>query len=79
MLPDLKVKVFNTSRYLDSLKQMSDFLFVLFQGGRNNDDSDRGKVGSSARPVHGTAGGSRMRNDAMPVSAATPPGEYNSK
>ena len=57
-----------------------DYVFdwnMLKFGGRNNDDSDRGKVGSSARPVHGTAGGSRIRNDPMPVPAATPPGEYN--
>ncbi|CAG2248734.1 CSNK1D [Mytilus edulis] len=53
-----------------------DYVFdwnMLKFGGRNNDDSDRGKIGSSARPVHGTAGGSRMKNDQMPVTAATPP------
>ncbi|XP_052070328.1 casein kinase I-like isoform X2 [Mytilus californianus] len=59
-----------------------DYVFdwnMLKFGGRNNDDSDRGKIGSSARPVHGTAGGSRMKNDQMPVTAATPPGDYNNE
>lgn len=46
------------------------------QGGRNSDDTDRGKVSSSARPVHGTAQ-ARGRTEQMP--SATPPGEYGSK
>lgn len=50
---------------------------ILCQGGRNSDDADRGKVSSSARPLHGTAGGSRMRGEQIPPTT-TPPGDYNS-
>lgn len=49
---------------------------LVMQGGRNSDDTDRGKVSSSARPVHGTAQ-ARGRTEQMP--SATPPGEYGSK
>lgn len=55
-----------------------DYVFdwnMLKFGGRNNDESERGKVSSSARPIHGTAQ-QRSRQDQMPVPAATPPGEY---
>ncbi|KAJ8319251.1 hypothetical protein KUTeg_004342 [Tegillarca granosa] len=56
-----------------------DYVFdwnMLKFGGRNNDDAERGKVSSSARPLHGTATQSRMRPDQIPVPTATPPGEY---
>ncbi|KAK3593299.1 hypothetical protein CHS0354_031358 [Potamilus streckersoni] len=57
-----------------------DYVFdwnMLKFGGRNNDETDRNKVhSSSARPIHGTAGQSRVRTDQVPVPAATPPGEY---
>lgn len=56
-----------------------DYVFdwnMLKFGGRNSDDADRGKVSSSARPLHGTAGGSRMRGEQIPPTT-TPPGDYN--
>ncbi|XP_045212458.1 casein kinase I-like isoform X1 [Mercenaria mercenaria] len=55
-----------------------DYVFdwnMLKFGGRNSDDADRGKVSSSARPVHGTAQ-ARGRTEQMP--STTPPGEYGS-
>lgn len=53
-----------------------DYVFdwnMLKFGGRNSDDSDRGKVSSSARPVHGTA---QPRGRPEQIPSATPPGEY---
>uniref|UniRef100_A0A8W8M5R5 non-specific serine/threonine protein kinase n=1 Tax=Magallana gigas TaxID=29159 RepID=A0A8W8M5R5_MAGGI len=58
-----------------------DYVFdwnMLKFGGRNSDDADRGKVSSSARPLHGTAGGSRMRGEQIPPTT-TPPGDYNTE
>ncbi|XP_052765085.1 casein kinase I-like isoform X5 [Mya arenaria] len=53
-----------------------DYVFdwnMLKFGGRNNDDSERGKVSLSARPVHGTA---QQRGRPEQMATATPPGEY---
>lgn len=53
-----------------------DYVFdwnMLKFGGRNSDDADRGKVSSSARPVHGTA---QARGRAEQMPSTTPPGEY---
>ncbi|XP_052765047.1 casein kinase I-like isoform X1 [Mya arenaria] len=55
-----------------------DYVFdwnMLKFGGRNNDDSERGKVSLSARPVHGTA---QQRGRPEQMATATPPGEYGS-
>ncbi|XP_060560607.1 casein kinase I-like isoform X2 [Ruditapes philippinarum] len=55
-----------------------DYVFdwnMLKFGGRNSDDADRGKVSSSARPVHGTA---QARGRAEQMPSTTPPGEYGS-
>lgn len=50
------------------------------QGGRNSEDTERGKLHSSVtRALHGSAALGRSRPDQIMMQTVTPPAEYPSK